>query len=666
MGDSSDNIPGVHGIGPKTALDLLSTYKTAANVFANLDKLSPALQKKLSGQEEISALSHTLATIDTNVPLEITQEDCLLQLPFDEKARKSFAALEFRSLMDNNFFSGARPLSVETVVVSSLSQLDAPLSSAEEFGFSFESDGVHLSLGEKEYILPHKENLLGAGFFPEEITPFLRELFQGSKRAYVSDVKALSHKFDELGIEFTCPVEDAALLRYLSDSNQRASTAKDFTQDYALPETACAYAIKRAYEDASQKMKGTAEEILYRDLELPLAKVLLDMERTGVRVDESKFSEFSEKYKGELEILSKHIFALAGVDNFNLNSPFQLSEVLFDKLGYSPKGAKKNSRGGYSTSAEVLEKLAEEHEIARLILRYREVQKLQSTYIDGIRPLVRDGIVHTTYNQMMTTTGRLSSANPNLQNIPVRREEGKELRKLFIAREGNILLDADYSQIELRLLAHFSGCKPLQEAYNSGKDIHATTAAQVFGVPLEKVTPLLRRRAKAVNFGIIYGISAFGLAKDVGCSTQEAQAYIDRYFETYTDVKEYMDENVGRAKADGYVTTILGRKRYIPELKSSNFNIRAFGERAAMNMPLQGSSADIIKLAMLGVARRLEKEGLSAKLVLQVHDELVLDAPLEEKELAATILKEEMENAVNLSVPLTADVSSGASWYDAK
>ena len=420
----------------------------------------------------------------------------------------------------------------------------------------------------------------------------------------------------------------------------------------------------RGFKDALR----TADEDsmrLYRELELPLSRVLFEMEETGVRVDEEKFPEFSARYASEMETLTKRIYALAGCE-FNLNSSMKLSEVLFEKLGYSTKGVKKTARGDYSTNAEVLEQLAGEHEIARLILRYREIQKLRSTYIDGIRPLIKDGIVHTTYNQTMTTTGRLSSANPNLQNIPVRREEGRELRKLFIAREGNVLVDADYSQIELRLLAHFSGAKLLRQAYHEGKDIHAATASLIFKVPPEQVTPELRRRAKAVNFGIIYGISAYGLSKDVGCSASEAQSYIDGYFATYPEVREYMDENVRRAREDGYVTTILGRKRYMPELKSSSYTTRSFGERAAMNMPLQGSSADIIKLAMLAVRRRLQEEGLHARLVLQVHDELILDTPEEEAERTAAVLKEEMEGAVKLEVPLIADVSTGRSWYDAK
>ena len=390
------------------------------------------------------------------------------------------------------------------------------------------------------------------------------------------------------------------------------------------------------------------------------------MERTGIRVDIQKFSEFSDKFNLELQNLSEKIFALAGGKSFNLNSPFQLSEILFEKLGYDTKGLKKNIRGGYTTNAEVLEKLAEEHEIARLVLRYREIQKLLSTYVEGIRPLVENGLVHTTYNQTMTTTGRLSSTNPNLQNIPIRKEDGRELRKLFIAREGNTLIDADYSQIELRLLAHFSDCKALIQAYRDGEDVHAATAARVFGVPLNEVTKSMRGRAKTINFGIIYGMGKFGLAKDLGCSQNEAQDFIDKYFALHPEVKDYMNENVRLAKENGFVTTILGRKRYIPEIKSSNKNIRSFGERAAMNMPLQGSSADIIKIAMLRVAKRIETDCFNSKLVLQVHDELVLDAPLEEADRAAKMLKEEMEQAIQLNVPLIAEVSTGKSWYDAK
>ncbi len=667
MGDTSDNIPGVRGVGPKTAVDLLRKYGTVEGVLAHLAELTPSLRAKFEGQEETARLSRTLALIDVSVPLSLAKEDCRVRLPFPPEAREKFVALEFRSLLDSPFFGGAPSAErVKEAVVCNTDKIPAEFSSAERFAADFAADGFHLCIGGEEYIYPFRESLLAAGFFPEDLTPLYCTLFSAGKTALVVDAKALLHRLDACGISPQCPVEDVSLLRYLSDSNRRASTAEDFVREFALPATHRAYAVARAYDEAAEAVRGTEEEKLYRDLELPLASVLFGMERTGVRVDEEMFPLFSENFSARISQLSEEIFRLADVGPFNLNSPARLAEVLFGKLGLETKGVKKNAGGSYSTNADVLEKLAEKHEIARLILRYRELQKLKSTYIDGIRPLVKDGIVHTTYHQTMTTTGRLSSSNPNLQNIPIRREEGRELRKLFVAREGNILIDADYSQIELRLLAHFSGCTPLREAYRTGKDVHTATAAQVFGVNPAEVTPLMRRRAKAVNFGIIYGISAFGLSKDVGCSASEAQAYIDRYFATYTDVKEYMDGNVRFAKEHGYVNTILGRKRYIPELRSSNYATRSFGERAAMNMPLQGSSADIIKLAMLGVSRRLEGEHMRTKLVLQVHDELVLDAPLDEAERAAQILKEEMEGAVSLCVPLTVEISSGESWYEAK
>lgn len=668
MGDSSDNIPGVKGIGPKSAMELLQKFCSLDGVYEHLEELTLATRKKLEEGRESAYLSHELATIDTNVPLSITKEACRLHVPFSEEARAAFTKLEFRSLVDSSFFSAARTHSV-AVKTCSLSDLDAVLRDFEgvtEFAFCIEENVVHACFKETEYLFPLRDNFLAPGFFPEELRPALEVFFSAGHRALVPDVKALAHKLDDYGVKIACETEDVSLMRYLIDSSRRQSGAQELTKDFALDANLCAYAVKLSYDDAKEQTQGTAEEALYRELELPLLDILLDMERTGVRVDLGKFPAFSERFNRELEQLSKQIFDLAGVRPFNLNSPFQLSEVLFEKLGYNAKGFKKNARGGYSTSAEVLEKLAEEHEIARLILRYREVQKLLSTYVDGIRPLVAGEIVHTTYNQMATTTGRLSSANPNLQNIPVRTEEGRELRKLFIPREGNLFIDADYSQIELRLLAHFSECAPLIEAYNAGRDIHAATAAQVFGVPLGEVTPIQRRRAKTINFGIIYGMSAFGLSKDLDCSASEAQEYIDKYFKEYSSVKEYMDENVRKAKEDGYVTTILGRRRYIPELKSSNRNQRAFGERAAMNMPLQGSAADIVKIAMLRVYERLVREKLQTKMVLQVHDELVLDAPLAEAERAAQLLKEEMEGAATLKVPLIAEVATGKSWYDAK
>ncbi len=665
MGDSSDNIPGVRGIGPKSALKLLQSYRDLDNVYLHLDELSNTVRAKLEEYREEAFLSRELATIDVNAPVEIDIQDCRVILPFDEDARAFFGRLEFRSLMSADVFPNRRISLSPPQICSEISSVLKEFEHATEFSCVIDECGTYLWFNEKEYYFPIKENLLSIGFFEEELYPLYQALFLGKASAIVADSKQLYHRLSKMNIFPTCLVEDVNLLRYVVDSNLRPVAPKEYTKDYDLEDEHCAFALKRVFDETKPHLDNESKS-LYYEVELPLARVLFEMEHTGVRIDISRFPEFSQKFGAELTSLSTRIFALAGVSSFNLNSPQQLSQILFDKLGYSPKGIKKNQKGGYSTSADVLEKLAEEHEIARLVLRYREIQKLLSTYIEGIRPLAMGDIVHTTYNQSGTTTGRLSSTNPNLQNIPVRTEAGRELRKLFIAREGHVLIDADYSQIELRLLAHFSNCKPLVEAYREGKDIHAATASQVFSVPLEAVTSDLRRRAKVINFGILYGMSSFGLGKDLQVSANEAQAYIDEYFKRYAEVRQYMDANVEFARENGYVTTILGRKRLLPEIHSSIFTTRSFGERAAMNMPLQGSSADIIKIAMLHVAQRLRREGLKTKMVLQVHDELVLDAPLEESNYAAQILKEEMENAVELRVPLTVEVSTGKSWYDAK
>ena len=431
-----------------------------------------------------------------------------------------------------------------------------------------------------------------------------------------------------------------------------------------LPENAKAYGLYRLYSIFYGQL--SAPEIkLYREVELPLSRVLFEMEKQGICIDEERLENFSKKYKAELNTLVAQIYEQAG-ETFNINSTQQLGKILFEKLQIGAGQKKKKTTKSYSTTAEELEKYVDEHPIIPLLLRYRQIQKILSTYIEGYKPLLKNGKVHTTYSQTTTSTGRLSSFNPNIQNIPVRTDEGRELRKLFIASKGNVLVDADYSQIELRLLAHFSACKELIDAYCQGRDIHAITASQVFDVPLEEVDGATRRNAKAVNFGIIYGISAFGLAKDLGINNKKAQEYIDKYFAEYSSVKEYMTANVENAKANGHVTTLLGRRRVINELKSSNYMVRSFGERAAMNMPLQGSSADIIKIAMINVSKKLKNGGYKAKLALQIHDELIIDCPVDEADNVAKLLKEEMENAVSLTVPLTVDVGVGKTWYETK
>lgn len=690
MGDKSDNIPGVAGIGEKSAYDLLKKYKNLDNIYAHIEELTDSVYRKLVLGQQDAYFSRKLATIDTNIPIEFSLSDCVLKMPFSHTVREKFAELDFKSLIKLSIFDenageddiapaipetetnteNAEVKKVEEIYPESIEQAVSIYDKSAEtavacdwddkcFRFSFNGTG-------EEIVLPFKENLLDIGFFIHALKPVLAKIFNGKKTVILYNSKEIRHRLAELDLEFSAPFEDVSLIKYIAEGIANSDTLEFCLNYCSLPVQNKAYGLHRLYA-VFEKALNDEEKKLYREIELPLSLILFDMEQTGVCIDRTILNEFSVKYNAELKELTERIYALAG-EKFNINSPVQLGKILFEKLKIGSGGIQKSKgKKNYSTTAEVLEKYADDYEIVRLLLRYRQAQKFNSTYVEGIKPLITsNGKVHTTYNQMNTSTGRLSSANPNLQNIPVRNEEGKELRKIFLASPGNLLIDADYSQIELRLLAHFSGCKELIEAYREQKDIHAITASQVFGVPVEQVTPQMRRNAKAVNFGIIYGISSFGLAKDLGIGATRAKDYIDKYFETYSDVKEYMDRNVQTAKQNGYTTTLFGRRRVINELKSSNYNVRSFGERAAMNMPLQGSSADIIKIAMINVYQELKKKNLKAKLVLQVHDELVIDCPEEEKELVSEILQAEMENAVTLKVPLTVEVGVGKNWYAAK
>ncbi len=678
MGDKSDNIPGVAGIGEKTAYSLLESYGDLDGIYAHLDELKGSVQKKLAEGKESAYFSYRLATIELDAPVEITPADCTLKMPFSHRVKEKFADLEFKTLLGKNIFSeeldeatidSAEPsLTVEEIfpenipeALATIEQATGKLLSAqlEEKAFRFCVDS-----GGKEYILPIKTGLLDVGFYDYQLLPVLRAVYGGKNGVISYNVKETMHQLASMEIEHTASFEDVSILKCIAEGVSNADTLEFCLQSNSIPDRNKAYGVFRLYESYIKTLRQT-ERKLYKEVELPLVSVLYAMEREGVCVNAEALEELSAKYRAELSELVDKVHELAGED-FNINSTKQLGIVLFEKLRIGD-GAKKNKESkNYKTTAEELEKYADKHEIVRYLLRYRKAQKLNSTYIEGFKPLIRKGKVHTTYSQSNTQTGRLSSMNPNLQNIPIRTAEGKELRRLFTASEGRVLVDADYSQIELRLLAHFSGCKELIEAYCDGKDIHATTASQVFGVPLNEVTPQMRREAKAVNFGIIYGISAYGLATDLGISAKRAQEYIDKYFQTYSDVKSYMSGNVEKAKRDGYIETLLGRRRVINELKSSNYNVRSFGERASMNMPLQGSSADIIKIAMINVVEKLQKSGLNAKLVLQVHDELVIDCPMEEADEVAKLLKEEMENAVSLRVPLTVDIGIGKTWFDTK
>ena len=677
MGDKSDNIPGVAGIGEKTAYSLLESYHDLDGIYAHIDEIKGATQKKLIENKETAYFSRTLATIELDAPIDVTLGECILKTPFSHALKEKFAELEFKSLLVKNIFTEeeegeeiASPDTPQEINVVTLETVEEAISlieksKTETISCLFGDNGIQFYLeGHTEYQMPVKTGLLDVGFYDFQLIPMLQRIYSGEKRVISYNSKEVMHRLRALEIEHSAPFEDVSILKCLADGLSNSDSLDYCLQYYGLPEKNKAYGLYYLYKTYSSSLRE-AERKLYLDVELPLVRVLFDMEAQGVCVNTKALEEFSVHYKAELGELVEKIYLLAG-EQFNINSPQQLGKILFEKLHIADGAKKTKESKSYKTTAEELEKYADKHEIVRLLLRYRKIQKINSTYIEGFKPLVVNGKVHTTYNQSNTQTGRLSSMNPNLQNIPIRTEEGRELRKLFTASEGNVLIDADYSQIELRLLAHFSGCKELIEAYCKGEDIHSSTASQVFDVHLCEVTAQMRRDAKAVNFGIIYGISAFGLANDLGISTRKAQEYIERYFQTYSDVKSYMNGNIEKATKDGYVETLLGRRRVINELRTSNHNVRAFGERAAMNMPLQGSSADIIKIAMINVMQKLKEGGFKAKLVLQVHDELVIDCPEIEAEEVATLLKNEMENAVSLRVPLTVEVGIGKTWFDTK
>ena len=671
MGDKSDNIPGVPGIGEKTARGLIEKYGSLDGVYANLGEIKGAVKTKLEDNRQSAYLSYKLAKIDRNCDIDIDISVCTPPQRFSAAVKKMFSAFEFRSLLKEDIFeevNGAEEGSVnypELIKDSSAEQFFAAAKAADGRYFVVFGDCcLHVWFGKEEHELSLSASLLDDYLDHGQFVSCLKFLFSDDTNTIIiDDFKSAMHSLAGFGVECRCKFEDLSLIVYLCGESG-GETLKKLCDNRMLDYNCRAFCVGMLYEEYKKSLEESGCMRLYEEIEKPLVKVLYDMETEGVTVSSDELEKLGKKYSAIIAELTAEIHADCGCE-FNINSPSQLGEVLFEKLGL--KSGKRGRNGKYSTNADILEKLAEENPVAGKVLRFRFYQKLLSTYIDGMRPFIgKDGLIHTTYNQTITATGRLSSANPNLQNIPVREEEGKELRKVFIPRSGNVFIDADYSQIELRLLAHFSGCKELIQAYNEGKDIHSITASQVFGVAPEDVTPKMRREAKAVNFGIIYGISEYGLARNLGIPFSTAKEYIERYFATYSAVKDYMNANVEFAREHGYVSTLTGRRRFIPELKSANVNIRQFGERAAMNMPLQGSSADIIKIAMINVERRLQSEGLHAKLILQVHDELVLDCPLEEKDRAAELLQHEMENAVKLEVPLTVEVHSGNNWYDAK
>ena len=699
MGDTSDNIPGVKGIGEKTAMDLIQRYQSVEAIYADVEgvEAKPAVKKKLAEGEEQARMSYDLATIRCDAPIDFSPEDARRREPDGPALYELFLALEFNKLIDKMGLSGG----------PAAGRADKPAAGAvrqervtdrvrmEELVEQWRREPwvAVLALPSLDVVAVAWDGgaraALCAADRLEGYNELLRALFSGEIQKVSHNVKDLMHLLLDEGLSTDGFCFDTALAAYLLSPtdgsyeleklgityfNQEFPKAKEYLApdafgplaDPAGPaEAMCAHAALAAalYRALAPKLEELDMHELYYGLELPLCPVLAEMERAGMLVDRRALADFGILLDGRIQADEALIYELAG-EEFNINSTQQFGRILFDKLGLPPV---KKTKTGYSTNADVLEKLRDKHPIVEAVLDYRQLAKLKSTYVDGLTKVIAaDGRIHTSFQNTVTATGRLSSTEPNLQNIPVRTELGAELRKMFVAPAGRVLVDADYSQIELRLLAHIAGDEHMIAAFRAGEDIHTVTASQVFGVPPEQVTHEMRRRAKAVNFGIVYGISDFSLSQDIGVTRAEAKAYMEKYFEKYSGVHAYMTQVVERAKADGYVSTLMGRRRWLPELKSSNFNLRSFGERVALNMPIQGTAADLIKKAMLHVDGRLRREGLEARLVLQVHDELIVECPEGEAEQVQRLLAEEMEHVAELAVPLTAEAHAGKSWAEAK
>ena len=693
MGDTSDNIPGVPGIGEKTAAKLLAEYGDLDGVYAAVDSMKASRMKQnLIENKDLAYLSKTLATIKLDCPIPFEFSEATYHDPFNAEAYTLFEDLELKSFYKRFSVEKKEELTFETVLIDEIdgyNALLAKLQKAKEVSFAWiTQDGEALGVAvcmdlEHVYLIRFMmfiteamvaDNLLAlsrdyqvqlACMHVKKLLSFLNfheedAVFDAGLAAYLLQPNQSEYEYDTLAkvyLDVTLPSEKEVLgkekLGYFSFEDEKV-------QKWMAYQAIVPYKIKSVLRE---KLKETGMESLYDEMELPCLYALYEMEKNGIRVDGEALRQYGKKLRTRIEELTAEIHVMAG-EEFNINSPKKLGEILFEKLGL--KNGKK-TKTGYSTSAEVLEKLTHAHPIIPRILEYRQLTKLNSTYAEGLAGYIRaDGRIHGKFHQTVTVTGRISSADPNLQNIPTRMPLGREIRKVFIPEEGSVFVDADYSQIELRVLAHMSGDAALIAAYQADEDIHAITASQVFDVPLDQVDSTLRRKAKAVNFGIVYGISSFGLGQDLDISRKEAEGYIEKYFATYGKVKKFLDRTVEDAKKNGYTVTMFGRRRPIPELASSNFMTRSFGERAAMNAPVQGTAADIIKIAMVRVNRRLKEEHLQSKLVLQIHDELIIETKKEEVEIVQKILVQEMMHAADLAVPLLVDANVGDSWYDAK
>lgn len=673
MGDTSDNIKGVKGIGEKTALDLIQRTGSVDGLYEQLPelKLTPSVRAKLEGGHQDALDSRFLAEIFLEVPIDTDIESYRLTGGDREKTRELLAGLEMFKLMERLDVQGAAADSGEVEAEKKVTLADLPkitekaLESADIKAFEQAGKvGCELKGGTLKVIC-------GDVVYTTDDKALVLEFLRSDCTKYALEGKSL-HLFAfgggarVNGLAFCCD-----LAGYLLNSQSSDYTVENLCLAYKVAyrsdcgENADIASLLPLCENLEKQLADTEMTQLYRDIELPLCEVLASMEYTGVKADADGIRAFGESLKGKIAELKEQIFAYAG-EEFNIASTKQLGVILFEKLGL-PVGKKTKTKTGYSTGAEVLEELENKHPIIPLILEYRTLTKLDSTYVEGLlKQIGQDGRVHSVFKQTETRTGRISSTEPNMQNIPVRKEIGRNMRKFFVAKDGYVLVDADYSQIELRVLSCVCGDENMQEAFLSGRDIHRSTAAQVFDLPEDFVSDEMRRAAKAVNFGIIYGIGPFSLSKDIGVSVAEAKQYISNYLANYPKVSQFMDKTVEDGIRNGYVTTIFGRRRYIPELNASNKNVQAFGRRAAMNAPIQGAAADIIKLAMVKVYARIAREDIDAHLILQVHDELILEVAEKDRERAEKLLKEEMEGAVRLAVPFTADVHSGHSWYDAK
>ncbi len=658
MGDASDNIPGVAGVGEKTALKLLHEYETLENLYENLDKLPKnKLLEKLEAGRESAFMSKELATIHVDIELAERPEQFAFAGFGGEKLREMFEKYNFKNFMKRFDLAGApqpKPAEPEREVITpdGLSLLE----DAVEFAFIMDGGFVFAVDSSKEYILPQKQTLLDEGYDYREIVEAVAPCFSG-RRAIAHDVKAYMHEFAGYGIELKDYFDVMLADWVLSPSHSKYDVENVFKRADMKPGAANMFRLMEAQREEIEK--NELEGVLY-DIETPLLRVLFDMEQAGFYVCADTLKALGEKYEAQIKLLTEKIYALAGTE-FNISSTKQLAEVLFEKLELP---VIKKTKTGYSTDVEVLEKLWGKHEIIGYIMEYRQLTKLKGTYVDGLITLIKGGYIHTTFLQAATATGRLSSMEPNLQNIPIRSALADEIREAFLAPEGMRIVSADYSQIELRILAHMADDENMKKAFLNGEDIHARTAAEILGKDIGEVTKQERSAAKAVNFGIVYGISDFGLARNTGITRKEAGRYIERYFEEFSGVARYMEQIKESAHRDGYVRTMFGRIRYISELSSGNFNIRSAGERAALNTPIQGTAADIMKIAMNRAAKRLE--GTASRLVLQVHDELIVYAAAGEEGLVGDILKESMEGAAQLSVPLSVNVASGANWLEAK